>query len=212
MSAEPRVIAEFYDYSGLVDAMRTRATERKLALSADVNANVAGLTDGYIAKLIGANPVKRFGMVSLGALAGVLAVKFIMVADEDAEQRFGRRLKTRNGNLVRDDVTVVRLTSRHMKKIGATGKQLRWKKLTKEERAAVMRELNRARWSKLNAKQRSEFMRNLVKARWSKPRVVEINGAAARAARSKATRSASESASRPKAAGTGAMKGRARPR
>jgi hypothetical protein len=155
MSAEPRVIAVFNTYDGLLDGLRARAAERKLALSSDENATIAGLPDKYLPKLIGSNPIRRLGMGSLGAVAGVLAVKFVMVEDEEAERRlrmlakrYNKSVKTRNDRLVRDDVTVVRLTRRHMKKIGARGKELRWKRATKEERAAVARELNRIRWSK----------------------------------------------------------------
>jgi hypothetical protein len=151
-------LAEIFNYDELVAALRARAAEQKLALSAPENSQVSGLTDGYIAKLIGSNPPKRIGMASLGPILAVCGVKLVLLADEEAEQRYGPRLKRRNENLVHADVTYRSLTRRFMQKIGRKGGNARRDKLTPE--------------------QRSEIARNAVLARWSKSRIVKIKQAA----------------------------------
>jgi hypothetical protein len=143
-----RPLSEIRDYEGLVQALRSRATELKLALSAEENAAVAGVAASYIPKLIGSNPIKRIGMVSLGALLGLTGSKLLLVVDEEAEQRYGPRLKIRNDNLVRSAVTEVRLTRRFLQKIGRKGARSRWDNTTPEQCSEVARQLNKLRWSK----------------------------------------------------------------
>ncbi len=145
MSAEP--LATIHDYDGLIAAMRVRAQERKLALSADENAAIAGLPDKYLPKLIGANPVRRLGMASLGAVLGVLGAKLVMVADEEAELKFAKRLKRHNPNLVRSG-TEAQLAERHAARMGRKGGRARWAGTTPEERSEVARKLNKLRWGK----------------------------------------------------------------
>jgi hypothetical protein len=147
-------LAEIFSYDDLVAALRARATDRQIALSAEENAAVAGLASGYIGKLIGVNPTRHISMVSLGALLGLTGSKLLLVADKEAEQKFGPRLKIRNKNLVRGTTTYFVLTERKLRKNQEKGRKSRWSKLTKEER--------------------SEIMRGVVRARWSKPRVVEV--------------------------------------
>jgi hypothetical protein len=129
--------------------MRARAAERKLAISAQENALVAGLPDKYLPKLIGTNPVRRLGMASLGAVLGVLGAKLILVADEEAELKFGKRLKRHNPNLVRvRSGTEAQLAERHAQRMGRKGGRARWAGTTAEERSEVARKLNKLRWGK----------------------------------------------------------------
>jgi hypothetical protein len=154
MSEDARVIGTFNDYHGLLEALRLRAHERKVALSGDDAAVVAGLPHKYLAKLIGSNPVRRIGMTSLGAVLGVLAVKCILVEDPDADKwlqkqaaRFGKGLKQRNENLVRDDATHRTFTHRFMRKIGKKGGRARALKLTSKQRKASARKAALVRWA-----------------------------------------------------------------
>jgi hypothetical protein len=105
---EPRVLAEFSTYPEMLAAFRARANERKIARSSEDTAFVAGLTSGYLAKLLAPKPVRRIGMESLGPVLGVLGVKLVMVEDEQAIARLDARkdvrLKERNHNLVHDGV------------------------------------------------------------------------------------------------------------
>ena len=65
---DPRVIGEFREYPGLIDALRIRA--RELAAVSTSLDDQGGLTEGHFSKLIGPRPVRRIGMkyLRLGSL------------------------------------------------------------------------------------------------------------------------------------------------
>jgi hypothetical protein len=143
--AEP--LAEFNTYEGMIAALRSHAATRQLALSDAANAAVAGLPDKYLQKLLSKTPIRRLGVASLGAVLGVLGAKLILVADEEAEKKFGPRLKRHNPNLVRS-ATEGQLAQRHAQRMGRKGARSRWAKTTPEERSEVARQLNKLPWSK----------------------------------------------------------------
>jgi hypothetical protein len=82
-----RQLAEATDYNGLIAAIRNRADE--LQVAGETIDEVAGLPARYSAKLLGPNQVRRIGAVSLGPLLGALALKLIIVEDEDALRQYG---------------------------------------------------------------------------------------------------------------------------
>ena len=84
-------LAVITDHCGLVTALRRRITE--LGTGLDSVDEVAGLPDGYTGKVL----VGRHGLgrVSLGAILGALAVKIVLVSDEEALARVRRRLPPR---------------------------------------------------------------------------------------------------------------------
>jgi hypothetical protein len=146
-AAELQPLAEIFSYDDLVAALRARATDRQIALSAEENAIVAGLPCRYLQKLIGSSPVRRLGMASLGPVLGVLGAKLVLVDDAEAERRYGRRLKRHNPNLIRSG-TEAQLAERHARRMGRKGGRARWAGTTAEERSEIARQLNRLRWSK----------------------------------------------------------------
>ena len=84
-------LAVVTDHRGLVTALRLRITE--LGTGLDSVDEVAGLPDGYTGKVL----VGRHGLgpISLGAILGALAVKIVLVSDEEALARVRRRLPPR---------------------------------------------------------------------------------------------------------------------
>ena len=52
----PRVVAEFSDYAGMLEALRRRVNE--LALNGERFDEYAGLPRGYLSKLVRAKPVR----------------------------------------------------------------------------------------------------------------------------------------------------------
>jgi hypothetical protein len=98
----PAVIAEINyqnGYQALVDAMRARAQERKIAITSPHVAAMANLPE-FICKLLSVHPVRRIGMISLGPLLGVLGMKLIAVPDESAVARYSGKLEKRNESCV----------------------------------------------------------------------------------------------------------------
>ena len=81
-----RVLAEVSDYDGLVTALRARAAERNLALSSIAFAQVAGLPDRYVAKVLApcdtpAASKRHLGRISLGPVLALLGVKLPILED-----------------------------------------------------------------------------------------------------------------------------------
>jgi hypothetical protein len=156
-TAAPKVLASIVDYPSMLFAMRARAAERQIAISSDEAHNVAGLSDRRITQMLSLRTlrniqsVRRVGIISLGPLLGVLGVKFLMVEDQAAVERFGKRLKVRNNNLCHGGVVHHAQSIKFLKTIGKKG--------------------GRARMHTMDAKRRSASARNAALARWRKPKI-----------------------------------------
>ena len=140
------------DYESLLDVLRARAAERKIAVGGEDAAQVSGLPVGYVQKLLSAPPVKRIGHHSFGPLLAILGLRFIAVQDDDAIRRFGSRLSPRDERFVRsakhNAVVHIRFTRRHMKKIGTAGGKNSRKNMDAERASAIGRKASTARWEK----------------------------------------------------------------
>jgi len=130
---EPRVIATFGSYAEMLEAIRARVDE--LQIHGERFDNFAGLPDGYFAKLVGARPIRRLGMVSFAPVLAGLGLKCQFVEDQAATARLKNHVAPRNGSYVRADATHVVLTFRFMQKIGRLGAQARIDNSTKQQRS-----------------------------------------------------------------------------
>jgi hypothetical protein len=138
MSSERRILAEFTDYPGMLAAIRARVDE--LSVNGERFDEFAGLPRGYLSKLIGANPIRRISMISMGPLFGALGIYCVMYEDANATARLRRRLRPRNNSYSRrSDATSLVFTRRFMQKIGRKGAHQRWQKLSKQQRSEIMR-------------------------------------------------------------------------
>jgi hypothetical protein len=153
-----RQLAEATNYDSLIAAFRNRVAE--LQVAGETIDEVAGLPARYSAKLLGPTQVRKIGAISLGPLLGALALKLVIVEDENALRQYGPRLKRRNPNLVRKHNSVVHVTRtrREFREMGKIGGPLSRKYMSKERA--------------------SEIGRKAAKARWSKPKIVEAKRAA----------------------------------
>jgi hypothetical protein len=155
---QQQVLAQITDYPSMLFAMRARAAERQIAISSDEAAHVAGLSDRRLTQILSlrtlrnVQSVRRVGITSLGPVLGLLGVRLLMVEDEEALKRFGKRLKVRNGNLAHSGVVHHVQSVKFLKTIGKKG--------------------GRARMYTMDAKQRSASARNAALARWRKPKIV----------------------------------------
>jgi hypothetical protein len=141
-----RVVAEFCDYPGMLDALRKRVNE--LGVNSERFDEFAGLPRGYFSKLVGANPIRRLGMISFQPVLAGLGLRCLFVEDEQATQRLKSRVPPRNGSYVRGGVTHLTLTTRFMQKIGRKGAQARIDNSTKQQRQEWARNAAIARWKK----------------------------------------------------------------
>jgi hypothetical protein len=94
-------------------------------------------------------PVKRLGGVSLSALLAVLAVKLVVVVDDEQAARIGQRWQRKS--VTRDHpalLTVGQARPIVLARAARKAAKARWKDTTPEERAAVVAMLNEARADK----------------------------------------------------------------
>jgi hypothetical protein len=206
-----RVIASFNTYSGMVEAMRARAQERRIAITSSEVAALANLPEYYLAKLLSVHPVRRVGMISFAPLCSVLGIKMLMVEDKEmiarmerlAIQKFGHPLQPRNEACVHNGAAIeFKFSRRHMQKIGKNGSKLRWARARMlAETASIIAPLGAAaRHAALSPRRRSQIARKAARARWRKVREAE---AAVEAATAEAKAAAKEAAKAAKASQKG---------
>jgi len=136
--SDGRVIAEFRDYPGLLDALRARALE--LSVQGERFDEYAGLPRGYLSKLIGVMPVRKIGMMSMGPLFAALGITCVIIENPSATAQLKNRLKPRNNSYSRRVEPYVRIiTPRQWQKIGKLGPHARWKRLNKQQRSKIMK-------------------------------------------------------------------------
>jgi hypothetical protein len=151
------IAPQIVDYQTLLDALRSRAIEQQVALSAPENSALAGVPDQYLGKVLGTRPIRRLGPTSLGAVLGLLGCRLVLVVDKEAMRKYGSRVKRHNPALVRAS-SEAQLAERHARRMARKG--------------------GRARWAGTTAEERSEAARQLNKLRWGKPKIVEVKRAA----------------------------------
>ena len=137
MSTTGRVLAEFSDYAGMLNAIRSRVNE--LDINGERFDEFAGLPRGYLSKLIGVKPIRRIAMTSMGPLFSALGIYCIVIENPHHTNRLRNRLKPNNGSYRRATYTLQTITDRKWSKIQKLGRQARWKRLTKTQRSEIMR-------------------------------------------------------------------------
>lgn len=146
-----RVVGTIHTYGDLVEVLRARAQERKIALSNPLVSQMAGLPEFYILKLLSVHPVRRVGMISLEPLLSVLGIRLLAVEDKELTERYTEKLSERNASCAHDAAPIrFSFTRRYMKKIGANGAKVRWERARR--RSAQASRAARARWKKATAK------------------------------------------------------------
>jgi hypothetical protein len=145
--ARPRVLAEFTSYDEMLAAVRARVNE--LDVCGERFDEFAGLPRGYLSKLIGVRPVRGIGKTSMQPVLCGLGLKGQFVEDPVGTARLKNRITPRNNSFSRTVYTLWALTDRKWAQIQKLGRKARWKKLTKAERSAIMREVRAGtRWRK----------------------------------------------------------------
>jgi hypothetical protein len=81
------------DYAQLLDVIMRRMAE--LSVPYDVLDETAGLPARYSQKILGLNPCKRFGEISLGCILGALGLRLVVMPDPEALHKVERRLRAR---------------------------------------------------------------------------------------------------------------------
>jgi hypothetical protein len=91
LSEQPRVIAEVREYGEFTAALRKWIYELDTNYTC-VN-DLAGLQDGYLAKLLARTPSRNFGRTSLGNVLGALGLRLLLVVDTESLAKMRPRYK-----------------------------------------------------------------------------------------------------------------------
>jgi hypothetical protein len=148
------ILAEIRDYAEMHAVMRERA--ETLEVSRATIDHVAGLENGYAAKLLQPEPSKRLGPVSWSMLR-VLGIKLLAVVDVEARAALAHRLTRRDSKHARNGAPVNErppsveemaqaLVRMRMSENGRRGGHARAESLPAKHRANIARKAARARW------------------------------------------------------------------
>jgi hypothetical protein len=134
-----------------------RARFQELGVSFETVDHIAGLPTRYTAKVLGLQPNRGFGQISLDALLGAAGIKLIAVSDSEALDRVRGRLEPLQrvdcGKARRKRI-LIRFTPDFMRKIGRLGGR---------KRHAIA----------LEKRRRSEIYRANALKRWQRPKATE---------------------------------------
>lgn len=158
----PRQLATVHDYDGLVAAFRARASELNVSrLTID---EVSGLQSGYASKLLATPPIKTVGAASLGPILGALGMAMVLVEDDAQMRRIASRMAVRNTAQVRvlSGGKHIKITLRHLRKIGKRGGKARALKLSSHRRIQIALRAAKVRWKRAKAQRRAK--RNALSA------------------------------------------------
>lgn len=167
LATSPRQLAVATTHAEVVAALRARAEQ--LQWSRQALDGIAGLTDGYAAKMLAPVPIKGLGPQTLGPILGAMGLVIIVAEDpkllaaarriaeakgwgeRDSSQARDGHLPTncvptkgRRGNpMLQDPVLAVEFNRRMRARATA--------KMTKAQRSKAARHASRCRWAKVRA-------------------------------------------------------------
>jgi hypothetical protein len=147
-----RIIAEFDDYSGLLQALRLRCEQTKVAITSPDMAKVSGLADAFIAKCLSPKQPRRLGSASLNAVLTTLGVKLLMLENPITTARYTSRLKRRDETAVHAGTVYFAVGRQDMRKRQQKGGQNSRRYMTPQQASELGRKAILARWAKVAAK------------------------------------------------------------
>lgn len=168
--APPRIMAECTSYLGMIAAMRARAAELGIAITSDNAADVSGLGADHLSKLF--NPErsrKCFGIMSLGAVLGLLGLRIQLVVDDAQTRRVARRIVPRSDAHVRHKSVYFSIPVAKLAEMRKKGGQNSRKGMKKKDATRLARKAILARFPQGQAAKRVESARHAAMMRWSKP-------------------------------------------
>jgi hypothetical protein len=150
---EPRVLAKFDSYAGMLAAFRSRAEERQIAVGSENSHAVTGLSDRRISQILSIKTLKpgrnvrRVGVLSLGPLLGFLGAELWLVESQWAMRKFDKRLPKRNELKVQRSIVHHFQKIKTLRKMGRAGGKMKFKNLdAKRGLASYQRRTALMRW------------------------------------------------------------------
>ena len=132
-----------------------RARFDALGVSLDTVDHIGGLPTRYTAKVLGLQPTRNFGQVSLDALLGAAGVMLVAVEDAEALDRIRNRLVPLgriDSTAARKRVIAFKLSPDFMRKIGKLGGlKSAANRIRKKHRGEINRQNALKRWQRATA-------------------------------------------------------------
>jgi hypothetical protein len=147
-----RIIAEFDDYSGFLQAMRLRAQQTNIAITSPDMARVSGLPDAFIAKLLSPKAPRRLGMLSMHSVLATLGVKLLMIENPVTTARYTSRLKRREERAIHAGTVYFAVSRNDMRSRQQKGGKNSRRYMTAAAASALARKAVQARWARVAAK------------------------------------------------------------
>lgn len=150
MSDQPRTIAEFSDYRGLVRALNAARELRNISF--EMMDEAAKMPKGYFSKVLAPGGSRRVTMNSITDAFWTLGIKCLVVDDPELLKLLEGRLSSRQINLARPGTVTYSVSRKFLKKIARKGGVARSQKLSTKRRQAIARKAGKAsafvRWGK----------------------------------------------------------------
>ena len=143
---QPRVVATFDTYAGMLEAIRARVNE--LQVNGERLDEYVGLPRCYYSKVAGARPIRRLGMTSFAPILNGLGLKCQFIEDPIGTERLKSRVPPQNASYVRTmpAATGILFTARMLKRIRRLGGKARMAQMTAKQRSELARRAALARW------------------------------------------------------------------
>jgi hypothetical protein len=119
----PRVFGEFSDYNSLVALLRQCKDARQVSF-ATID-EIGGFPTGQSSKILAPKGERKVTWQTFGYLLGALALKCVIVSDDDALRRINGRMVKRDASVARESVHII-LSRQHLREIGRRGAAARW--------------------------------------------------------------------------------------
>jgi hypothetical protein len=126
-------------------------------VSLDTVDHIAGLPMRYTAKVLGLQPTRNFGQVSLTALLGAAGIKLVAFEDAEALDRVRNRLAPLEridcGRAKKRRTVVIKFTSKFLREMGSLGgRKKHANALHRRHVSDVRREAANKRWQRTTAR------------------------------------------------------------
>ncbi len=130
-----------------------RARFEALGVSFETVDHIAGLPTRYCAKVLGLQPTKGFGQISLTALLGAAGIKLVAFEDADALDRVRNRLiplqRIDCGGAKKRRTVVIKFTRKFLREMGSLGgRKKHANALHRRHVSDVRREAANKRWQR----------------------------------------------------------------
>jgi hypothetical protein len=168
-------LGEIRDYFDMQAIIRDRAAA--FQVTREGLDDVAGIPNGYAAKLLAPYPIRFLGPKTMGPVLEALGLKLIAVEDPEAVSKHANKIARHRAerSIVNEppvtpemQAIIQKRMHRERSRAGKKGARARMKATTREQRSTAASIAVRARWAAMGKTARQEMIEKLNRARRAK--------------------------------------------